>query len=336
MALGAPAAPEVGLTFGLILLGIACVLLLALNKAWQYTLGALLTTMANMVSGLPHVTVFGTKVPPWDALAAGVTELNNYVLQAIGYGIAETEAGLHAVIGWMVWIFQATADEVAGLAEDTGRAFQFVRRSLIPTLITAALLGPTSALRLLQGQVGQLLRNPAQVVHKTVRVLAPGLAALQGRVRALEAKVEAIGAAAPAAVLAPPISITIPKPGVAVDELTRGIDAIKKKLGRVTRVLSPVGIAGLVAGALLATLKLPWLKCRNVDKAGRALCGLNADVLEGMLAGLVALFGTFALVEFAKYLIPVAGEVGGEVTHFWRADVAHQGGDRALGSPSLD
>jgi hypothetical protein len=331
----APAAPEAGLGVGLILLAIACVFLLALNKAWQFTLGALLRSLALAVSALPSVSILGHRVPPWGALANAVNELDNAVLHAIGVGIQETEKGLHALIGAMSWLMQETADQVAGLAQDTANALGWVHNHAIPFALNATVRPILRRLTALEQRVQTLVTHPTEIVRPVTRVIAPGLDALEAKVDALARKIAATGAAAVPAALAPPISITLPGAVSIPGDLTRGIDAIRKRLGAVTRTLTPAGIAGLVAGAVLSTLGLSWLKCRNVEKAAKSACGLNADVLDGLLAGLLALFGTFSLVEFAKYLQPVVGEVGGEVTHFWRAEVAGQTRDRAVGSPTL-
>ena len=331
----APVAPEAGLSLGIILVAIACLFLLALNKAWQFSLGALLTALARAINNLPHVTVLGTSVPPWGALADAVTWLNGVVLHAIGTGIINTEKALHALIGWVAYVWQATADEVAALAEDTAQSFQWAKRYLLPAVWGVATIPLWNAIRHLAAQIATTAAHPVRAVHTTVRVIAPGLAALTGRVNALEAKVAAIGAEAPAAVAAVPAviervpALTIPS------DVYRGIDSLWKQVRRVGRTLTPAGIVGLVAGATLATMGLGWLKCGNVEKAAKSTCGMNADVLEGLLAGLLALFGTFSLVEFAKYLRPLVGEFGGEVTHFWRADIAGQSRDRVLGSPTL-
>lgn len=332
----APAAPEAGLSIGLILLAIACLFLLALNKVYKFTLGALLDTLAGMFHSLSfHVPVINKSIGLGfigDALKA----VDNYVLQAIGVGIQETEKGLHAVLGAMTWLLQETADQIAGLAQDTFHGFKYVKGYLIPALLGAALAPLIRQIEHLGHQTKTIILHPTTIVHKTVQVLTPGLKAIEGKVSTLEAKVAALATAGVAANPVPIIERVVTRPAAIPQDIYRGIDSLWKDVKRIGKVVTPVGIAGLVAGALLATLKMPWLKCRNVDKVGRALCHTHTNVLEGLLTGLVALFGTFSLVAFAHYLLPIADEVGGEVTHFWRADVAKQGGDRQLGNPALD
>jgi hypothetical protein len=315
----------------LILLAIACVFLLALNRAYQFTLGALLSSMADMVSSLPHVTILGHHVPPWNALANGITELNNYVLQAIGAGIQQTEKGMHAVIGAMTWLLQETAEQVAGLAEDTARGFNTVKKYLVPSQIRAALAHPLRELDHLAARTQTIVKYPTTIVHKTVSVIQPGLKALEGKVDALEAKVASIGAAAPTVISGAGIGLTLPKPAAIPGDITRGLDSLWKESKRVAKVLTPAGIVGLVAGSVLARMGLSWLKCGNVEKTGKRICGLNTGILDSLLAGLVAVFGTIGLVTFAEDVQKVTATFTDDVAGFWRADAPGPGGDRALG-----
>ena len=303
---------------------------------WKLTFGALLSTLASMVDTLPQVSVLGHQVPPWGALASGITQVDNYVLEAIGAGITQTEKGLHAVLGAMTWLLQQMADEIAGLAEDVTGAFTQLIHHTIPTAIHAVTDPIWRELGAIEQRFTAALAQPAQVINRTTDVIAPGLRALEGKVNSLEAKVAALGATASSAVAAAPSVITLPSPVAIPGDITKGLDSLWKRVKEFGRVLTPAGIAGLVAGAVLSTLGLSWLKCRNVEKTAKQVCRTNVDVLEGLLSGLLALFGTFSLVEFAKYLEPVVGDIGTGVTHFWRADVQGAGRDRQVGSPSLD
>jgi hypothetical protein len=331
----APVAPEAGLSLGLILVAIACLFLLALNKAWRFSVGAMLEQAAAAFNSLSFTVPVIHAHVGLGFIGDVFTWLNGVVLHAIGSGIVNTEKALHALIGWVAYVWQATADEVASLAEDTAQTFAWTKRYLLPAVWGVATIPLWHAIRHLAAQIATTAAHPVRAVHTTVRVIAPGLAALTGRVSALEARVAAIGAQAPT-VIHEGTTVIERVPGiVSPGEISRGLDSLWKQVQRIGRTLTPAGIAGLVAGATLSTLGLGWLKCGNVEKAAKSTCGMNADVLEGLLAGLLALFGTFSLVEFAKYLRPLVGEFGGEVTHFWRADIAGQSRDRVLGSPTL-
>src|SRR5262245_52303253 len=121
------------------MVALLCVFLLALNRAWSYTLAALLKAFSEAINGLPHVRIPGHDVPPWYALANAVDWLNGVVLNAIGVGIQNTEKALHALIGWLAYAWQATADEVAALAEDTAQGFDWVKNVAIRSALGVAL-----------------------------------------------------------------------------------------------------------------------------------------------------------------------------------------------------
>jgi len=310
-------APEAGLSVGLILLGLACVFLLALNKVWKFTLGALLTTLANMFDSLGFKVPVIHKTVSLGFIGDALKSVDSWVLAAIGTGIEQTEAGMHALLGAMSWVLQETADQLAGLAHDTANAFDYVKRTLVPTLISAALLGPLAAIRLLQSQVGETLKHPTRIVHATTRVIAPGLKALTGRVGALEAKVAALGATVPAAVTSPDITIELPKPAAIPGAITHGLDSLWKRVRGIGKTLTPAGIVGLVAAGV-GMLGLGWTRCSNVRRHGENICGMNPDLLESLLADTALILGTVDLVEFAKGMQDVLAEIEKPVAAFWR------------------
>lgn len=336
MANLAPVAPEAGLSLGLILLAIACVTLIALSKFWKFTFGAMLTTLANLFDSIGIPIPFTSHTIGLSAVGSAFKDVDSWVLNAIGSGITWSEKGLHAVLGAMTWLLQQMAEEIAGLAEDVAKAHRILIGSTIPGAIHAVTDPIWRELGAIEQRFTNALAQPAQVIHRTTDVIAPGLKALEGQVNALEAKVVALGAAASSAVSHAPSITIIRKPGVIGSDISRGLDSLWKRVREFGRILTPAGILGLAAGAVLSGLGLSWLKCRNVENTAKKLCGTNVHTLDSLLAGLLSIFGLVSLVEFAHFLQPAAKELGTEVTHFWRADVQGVGRDRQVGSPSLD
>jgi hypothetical protein len=154
-----------------------------------------------------------------------------------------------------------------------------------------------------------LAANPTTIVRPVTRILDPRVKQLEAQVKQLAQAVAAAGAA----VIPPSIPITIPSlPGI-----RDGLDALRHGLGRVTRILTPAGIVGLIAAGL-AALKLGWLKCGNVRRAGEHVCGMDADALETLLLGTVAVFGTVSLLEFAREMEGLMDEITPAVARFWQ------------------
>jgi hypothetical protein len=283
------------------LLAFACVFLLALNKAYSFTLGALLRTLAAMFRSLSfRIPLVGGRIG-LAFIGDAIDGVDHYVLLAIGSGIVATEKGLHALIGWMTWLLQETADQVAGLAEDTAHAFNYVRSHLVPTALKAALLLPSAAIALLQSQVGQLLRHPTQIIHATTRVLAPGLSSLRARVDSLEKRLAATGAAAVSGVAQLPAVITVPNVTAIPGDIYRGIDDVRKRIGNVARVLTPAGIVGLVGAAVLSQFELGWLRCKGVGRVGKGLCGLSG-LIETLFADAIDALIVADLCQFTEAL----------------------------------
>jgi hypothetical protein len=331
----APVVPEAGLSVGLILLALACVTLLALNKMWSLTFGAMLVTMANVFDSLSFKIPVVNYHIGFGFVGNALKTIDNYVLQAIGTGIVQSEKGLHALVGWLTWLLQETADQVAGLAEDTAKAFDQMKRYLIPGLIGVA-LGPwLPVLQYLRSHLAQLIHAPTTIIHKTTQVIAPGLKALEGEVKALEAKVAAIGAAAPAIILSPPVTLPSPTVIPGVGAIYRGIDSLWREVKRLGKVLTPAGIVGLVAASVFSLAHLGWLRCGNVNKVGKRICGLNSDVLDGLLAGLLVIFGTLSLEAFAKDVQNVTEDFSQAIRGFWRADKLPSGHNPGLGETGL-
>jgi hypothetical protein len=80
-----------------------------------------------------------------------------------------------------------------------------------------------------------------------------------------------------------------------------------------------IGVAvGLVVAAL-GRLGLGWIRCRNVGKVGRNVCGMNPALLESLLADSLMIAGTLSLVEFAREMVGVTDTAVLPITTFWRA-----------------
>lgn len=66
-----------------------------------------------------------------------------------------------------------------------------------------------------------------------------------------------------------------------------------------TDVLTKLGAAALV-GYALARMGLSWLRCGNVRRAGKTLCGLNPDLLEALLGSALLLTSAISLRDLAR------------------------------------
>lgn len=80
-----------------------------------------------------------------------------------------------------------------------------------------------------------------------------------------------------------------------------------------------VAFAGAVAIAL-RRLGLGWVRCANWRRIGKTGCGLDASLLESLLADAALLAGTYSLVEFAREMVGVTETAVRPIVSFWQAD----------------
>ncbi len=99
------------------------------------------------------------------------------------------------------------------------------------------------------------------------------------------------------------VSTTIPQSIAGLRAATRALtdlyNGVNARVRRIEETLSTTGAAALVASAL-ATLGLGWVRCSNVGKMGRAMCGMPGGLLDDVLALLV----DFVILENICVLLP--------------------------------
>jgi hypothetical protein len=277
--------------------------------AYRSTLGALLTSLAqafdsvNLNLGVVNVGL--------GFLGSAVDTLNNAILRGLGLAVESTEYSWHQWWNWTARAFYAIGDAERYVAQETLQGFKILRRAVIPTLIAAA-VGP------LLTAISDL-RDLTKGVAKTITIRVTKVEALS---HAQLLKIERA--------VAGTIAYPIPKLGHIETDLSEAW----AKLRGIGKTLTPAGILGLVLAALSA-VGLGSARCANTQRWNKAMCGLPTQVLENLLGGLVAIFGTLSLVKLAEDYQKVFPDVASSVTHFWRADLAHTPGNPGLGETGL-
>jgi hypothetical protein len=102
-----------------------------------------------------------------------------------------------------------------------------------------------------------------------------------------------------------------------VAEIDKTLKWAKGQIGRLGKLATVAGLVGLVAGSL-AKLGNGWLRCPRVNDAGKKVCGMDAGLLESLLADTLLIAGTVSLVEFAKGMQGITADVAGPIRAFWR------------------
>lgn len=101
-----------------------------------------------------------------------------------------------------------------------------------------------------------------------------------------------------------------------VGRLEKTLAGLRGHAGAIERLLGAAAVATLV-GAALNRLGLRWLRCGNVKRAGRGVCGMDSGLLEDLLLGVTALTIGLNLRTFADEM----GEVVEETAEFITARV---------------
>jgi hypothetical protein len=64
---------------------------------------------------------------------------------------------------------------------------------------------------------------------------------------------------------------------------------------------SIAGVSALaLVGTALARLGLNWIRCRRVGRVGKAVCGMDSQLLGALLADATLIIGTISIVELTR------------------------------------
>lgn len=311
------------LLLGLLALFVAYLISYMLLTGYRFTLGALLQAIVHVADS---VNLLGWH--PFRALGELAENIDQWINAALSDAVLATERAWRAVLHATGYLIYEMAKGLRDLAQGTYSAISHAVERTIPRLIHDLTMPLWGAVHSLSHQLAYLWRVVTSLSHE--------LEHLAGRAIP-ETKIIVKRYVAPAVKAA---TVTLPHEIIGavprLGNLDRVLHGIDETLKDTLKKVSPAALAAVFVGSVLSITGLSWLRCGNVGRAGKAICGLNANVLEGLLAGLLSIFGTIGIVAFAKDVQGVVSEFGSEVGHFWRADAIGSGGDRSLGSATLD
>jgi hypothetical protein len=283
----APAAGYAVVGFGLL---VAFVVLWGLHTSWHATLGPFLLWLAGVGIDFDHWVVH-IHLHPFGGARTIATRVERWLSQ----GMALCEHGMVRSLNAALSIVTDFAITIFRLGEAT-----------------------TNALRRLSHAIHHDV--PAQIRDRLVRPLLARLSRAITRIEARATRLEhelsarAAKLAARTQVLAHSIAATFPRIG----QLEREAGAASKWL-RKHRWLAAYSTLAALGVGILSRLHLGFLRCANVKRTGKAVCGLDKSLLDALLADTLLVVGTLSLVEFAKEMETVVDEVAPAVRKFWRA-----------------
>lgn len=281
---------DVGEALPALLAFLAALFLIALSKAYDYSLGALLQLLVAALGGVAIPLGF-TTLHPLKFIADGIDALDNAIRQSIGLGI-ETFQG--AAAQWFQWFaysmerLGAIEAEVAGSVE---QAIQRILKVSIGAIIASKLANLIRELHTTTTVTKTVTKTiPAKVAAATK--LAITFPVTVERVTGLPKLVKA---AVASAIAAAGIPVAVPRTG----DLLHGIDDLRARLDKLTQKLSLGAIVGIGAYAL-TQLGLGDSNCSNAKKWNKGMCGVNPSVIENFLTDALLIASTISIVELAR------------------------------------
>lgn len=260
-------------------------------QGYRFTVRPLIVGMANIVRAFAVTVPLVGRVGPGPWMADQLHNLDRIITSSLGFAITRSEAGAVALFNGSAELFKWMASEIAGLAHDTLHAFQAQAAhtgALTLKAVNRLIHASTAALdnrltRTFGIQVHGLAVRLTHLGSQTI-ALEHDLAHWRGfTAKQLRAALRQLARLGPWAAYA-----TVAALGV----------AILRKL-HLSWLRSHRSAAGLVAAGL-ATLGLSFIRCDRVGRAGRGVCGMDDDLLQGLLDGALLLAGTVSLVEFIR------------------------------------
>lgn len=248
------------------------------------------------VAGAIDVSILGRH--PLRSVANIFRSADNAVMHYIGVGIDRTG---HIAVELVVWVAYTLTMIGVAIAALTYEMLLYAKRAAIKS-------SPAQV----QKAVAPLITAKTAPVARTKVIADSRVPALEREIAAVNARVDALQHAATL-----PAPVTVPRTLPRVGELEQGLEWAKGKIGRLSKYATVAGLVGLTA-AVLGRLGLGWTRCSNVRRVGKNVCGMDAGLLESLLAGTALVTGTVSIVEFAKALQAIEGEVVAGVRGFVR------------------
>lgn len=278
--MAAPAAPEVPAVAVLLAAAGAFLCYLAASgmlTAWRRSLGKLLVYFADQLDRV-SVRILGRTFRIFGSLAALLRTANRNVDTLLGEAVEWSGKGASAMFSYFLtmqlWIWQ----QMSGLANDTYAAIKGVRTTTVNT--TTKVIRQT-VVKPITKQVTVVLK----VSSAAVRTFNKRLSRAEKRVAALAVAVAGVAA------------LPLPRIG----RLEKRAKAAEKRLTRLEKLtLGAVGAAATLAA--LKRLGLGWLRCGNVTRSGKRVCGMDSSLLDSLLAGSLLLTSALSLQQMAREL----------------------------------
>lgn len=299
-----------------------CAVCVSLLWAYRNTTGALLAWLA---AESYSISILGYH--PFHWLGDGIEAANSYVNNALAAAVKGSEWAWHEVLHANAVLWHDTTAAVADLAEATERALVHLPRAITNTIIPAWVYPLRTTVHYLQKLLARLEHTVATLPRTITHTVTHEATKVITKVE----KVTRVVTKPEITVVHQAVAGTLPRVGA----IEREVTGLEKWVRAHTKDATAAGIAALLIGSALAKMGMSWLRCSNVNRVGKFLCGFDRVALDALLAGLAVYLGTIGIEAFAKDVQAVTLDFEKEVRKFWRGNVTGPGHDRALGQTGL-
>jgi hypothetical protein len=279
----------------------ALVALIGLRVGYTYSLGKVLQTAAFLFASISIPTPFG-HFHPLGFAADALIKLDHGIMHTLGRGIEDMQAAWNAAASYTATAVEWVGREIASLSHDTAQAVEGLATFKVPKWVLNRLGAGLAAIAVLKAEVSTLehealhhIANVTNVFPQKVRVVYRAIA--KPAISAVPKAISKLDWITPAIAL-PDIS-AVPKAIPGIKALEREVGATAEWVKANARKLTVAGIVGLTVAAL-GRLGLGWLRCRNVSKVGKGVCGMNPLDLAALLAGSIGIASSISVVSLAE------------------------------------
>lgn len=254
----------VDLPFELILIGFICLMLMP----------AVRSLMAGLIDWLVHATkieILGFKINVIGPLTTLVQSVSHYIGELYASVQIHPVNFLTALTRYFDFITKATFSA----AWELQRFATWTVHVALPDTIAAARAGLGKSVHDVTKIVQKLPTTIVTTIPKAIRNDIGAIQWLADHLKAIERAVARSGSAAVALPIGAAERLLLP--------IEARIAALTKKLSWVQKI----GLTGAAAATValgVERLGLNWIKCENNKKVGKAICGLPAHLLDGLLS----------------------------------------------------
>lgn len=252
-------------------------------------------------------------------LVSGVLYVEKHVRAALSHFAAAGLATITTFLHGLTHLWNGMASEIGAIADDVADALGYLRHHTIPHLIHAA----TAPIARVAHDAYADARRSISLIRDLRHDFTRGIDRLEHGIKAwVLTRIHGIDRLLREGVL-PRIRTVERRIG---NVITRDLPALRRReaalerevygdlrarIGRIEKALG-LGVFAAVVYRILAKVA-PWLFCRNVNKLGRVVCGLDQNTMNALVATLLGTLALRDLETIARFGAAIEREVADEV-----------------------